>query len=75
MSGKRVYLVSEATREINLRTGMDLSERTVRTYCKDGTIPAHQPHGARGRYRIWKSDLNAFITANHGSVDNGDSRV
>ena len=45
MSVKRVYLVSEATREINLRTGMEMTERTVRTYCKDGTIRAHQPHG------------------------------
>jgi len=69
---RKAYVVSEATAEINERTGLGLSERTVREYCHTGVIVAKQPKGPRGRYRIAVVELERFIKANTGSVDKKD---
>lgn len=68
---RKAYLVSEATAVINERTGLGLTERTVREYCRTGVIAALQPNGPKGRYRIPAAELERFITANTGSVDSG----
>ena len=66
---RKAYGVTEATAEINERTGLDLTERTVREYCRSGVIAAHQPKGPKGRYRIPVVELERFIKANIESVD------
>lgn len=68
---RKAYLVSEATAVIDERTDLGLTERTVREYCRTGVIKARQPKGPKGRYRIPAAELERFITANTGSVDNG----
>lgn len=68
---RKAYGVTEATATINERTGLGLTERTVREYCRAGVIVAKQPKGPRGRYRISVMELERFIKANVGSVDNG----
>ena len=67
---RKAYGVTEATAEVNERTGLGLTERTVREYCHSGVIAAQQPKGPKGRYRIPVVELERFIKANVGSVDN-----
>jgi Helix-turn-helix domain len=71
LTHRKALGVRDATALINDRTGLGLTERTVREYCRIGLIKALQPKGARGRYRIAAVELDRFIRLNGGSVDNG----
>ena len=69
---RKAYGVTEATATINEHTGLELTERTVREYCRAKVIKAIQPKGQGGWYRIPVAELERFIKANTGSIDNGD---
>lgn len=43
---------------------LHLSNRTVRRLIENGLLPAEQPNPRRGRYRVRRTDLEAYAVEN-----------
>jgi excisionase family DNA binding protein len=50
---------------------LHLSNRTVRRLIESGLLPAEQPNPRRGRYRVRRTDLEAYAAKNRIRLNGG----